>query len=61
VTPRELDVLRLLAERLMNQEIADRLGTKVRTIETHVQHLCDKLGVARRRDAVARGKELGLI
>jgi predicted ATPase/DNA-binding CsgD family transcriptional regulator len=61
LTPREADVLRLLADRLMNQEIADQLGTKVRTIETHVQHVCDKLGVTRRREAVQRARELGLL
>ena len=61
LTPRELDVLMLLAERQANREIATTLGMSVRTVETHVQHVCDKLGVGRRRDAVHRAHELGLL
>jgi predicted ATPase/DNA-binding CsgD family transcriptional regulator len=61
LTPREKDVLRLLGERLANREIAETLAMCVRTVETHVQHVCDKLGVRGRRAAVDRARQLGLI
>ncbi len=49
VTSREVDVLRLVAQRLSNREIAERLHLSHRTVERHVTTLFTKLGVANRR------------
>ena len=48
LSPREMDVARLVAEGLSNREIADRLVLSVRTVEGHVAHTLRKLGIARR-------------
>ena len=61
LTPRELEVLQLLAEGLTNQAVGDRLGLSARTVKTHVQNLLTKLDVPDRTGAVARGFRLGLI
>jgi DNA-binding NarL/FixJ family response regulator len=61
LTPRELEVLQLLAEGLTNQEIGQRLELSARTIKTHVQNLLSKLDVPDRTGAVARGFRLGII
>lgn len=61
LTPRELEVLQLLAEGLTNQEVGARLGLSARTIKTHVQNLLTKLDVPDRTGAVARAFRLGLI
>lgn len=61
LTRQELEVLRLLAIGLSNQTIAERLTITVGTVKTHVHNLYGKLGVAKRTQAVARGRELGLL
>jgi DNA-binding CsgD family transcriptional regulator len=61
ITPRELDVLRLLAKGLRYKEIATALGRTPKTAETHVRRLYDKLGAHTKFEAVLRGRELGLI
>lgn len=61
LTPRELEVLQLLAEGLTNQEVGGRLGLSARTVKTHVQNLLSKLDVPDRTGAVARAFRLGLI
>lgn len=57
--PRELEVLRLIATGLSNQEIADRLVLGQGTVKTHVNHLFQKLDVSSRTQAVARARALG--
>ena len=54
LTDRQLDVHALLAEGLTNAEIADRLVLSVRTVDSHVAAILDKLGVRTRREAAAR-------
>jgi DNA-binding NarL/FixJ family response regulator len=61
LTPRELEVLQLLAEGLTNERIGERIGLTSRTVKTHVQNLLVKLDVPDRTGAVARGFRLGLI
>jgi DNA-binding CsgD family transcriptional regulator len=61
VTPRELEILRLMAEGLSNREIAERLFVSENTVKTHSSRLFDKLQAKRRTQAVQRGKEAGLI
>jgi pimeloyl-ACP methyl ester carboxylesterase/DNA-binding CsgD family transcriptional regulator len=53
LTEAELDVVRLLAEGLTNQEIAARLYVSPRTVQTHVAHVFAKLGVSRRAEVAA--------
>ena len=60
-TPRELDVLRLLAEGLDTVALAKRLGIAPHTIEWHVSHLIDKLHVHSKLQAVIAAARLGLI
>lgn len=61
ITPRELEILGLIAAGLSNREIADRLFVSENTIKTHSSRLFDKLGARRRTQAVQLGKEARLI
>jgi ATP/maltotriose-dependent transcriptional regulator MalT len=61
ITPRELDILRLIAEGLSTREMAERLFVSENTVKTHCSRLFDKLGVNRRTKAVQVAKSLGLI
>jgi two-component system, NarL family, response regulator LiaR len=61
ITPREHEILGLIAEGLSNREIGERLCVSENTVKTHASRLFDKLGVNRRVQAVSRGRELGLI
>jgi NarL family two-component system response regulator LiaR len=61
ITARELEVLTLVAGGLSNREIATQLFVSENTVKTHCARTFDKLGAARRTQAVQRGKELGLL
>jgi DNA-binding CsgD family transcriptional regulator len=61
LTPRELEVLTLLAEGKSNKEIARSLGISVHTAKFHVGALIDKLDAVGRTDAVAQAARLGVI
>jgi two-component system, NarL family, response regulator LiaR len=61
ITARELEVLTLVARGFSNREIATQLFVSENTIKTHCARAFDKLGAARRTQAVQRGKELGLL
>lgn len=61
LTPRQLDVARLLDRGLTNQEIADQLHIEVSTVKIHVHNILDKLGVRHRGQAVARLHQAGLL
>jgi len=61
LTPRELEILGLIAEGLSTQEIAERLFVSPNTVKTHASRLFDKLGARRRTQAVQIGKASGLI
>lgn len=61
LTARQSEVLTLLAERLSNLEIADRLFLSPRTVENHVAAVMLKLGARTRNDAVAIAKEQGIL
>lgn len=61
LTPREIDVLELLAEGLPNKAIADRLGISDQTVKFHVASIAGKLGASNRTDAVRRGVRRGLV
>ncbi|MBV9894756.1 MAG: AAA family ATPase [Chloroflexi bacterium] len=60
LTPRELEVLGLLAQHHSNREIADQLVLSIRTVERHLANIYDKLGVSGRRTAVAYAREHGI-
>ena len=61
LTPREAEVLRLLAEGASNKNIARRLGISVHTAKFHVGQLIDKLDATGRTDAVAHAARLGVL
>jgi two-component system, NarL family, response regulator LiaR len=61
ITPREMEILTLIARGLSNREIATQLFVSENTVKTHCSRAFDKLGAARRTQAVQRGKELGLL
>jgi DNA-binding CsgD family transcriptional regulator len=61
LTNRQVDVLRLLADGLTNAELADRLFLSVKTVDHHVSAILTKLDVTRRRDAVRRARETGIL
>jgi two-component system, NarL family, response regulator YdfI len=61
LTPREIEVLRLLAEGVGNKEIASRLGISEHTVKFHVASIMGKLGAASRTEAVMLGIRHGII
>ncbi|HWA58285.1 MAG TPA: helix-turn-helix transcriptional regulator [Gemmatimonadales bacterium] len=61
LTPRELEILELIAEGLSNREIAGRLFVSENTVKTHSSRVFDKLGARRRTQAVQLGKAQRLI
>ncbi len=61
LTPRELEVLALMAEGLSNREIAERVFVSENTVKTHSSRVFDKLGARRRTQAVQRGRDLRII
>jgi DNA-binding NarL/FixJ family response regulator len=61
LTPREREVLDLLAQGLTNRQIADRLGISEHTAKFHVAAVSAKLGAASRTEAVTRGVRRGLV
>lgn len=61
VTPRELEILELIASGLSNREIAAKLFVSENTVKTHSSRLLDKLGAKRRTQAVQLAKQGGLI
>jgi two-component system, NarL family, response regulator LiaR len=61
ITDRELEILTLIARGFSNREIATQLFVSENTVKTHCSRTFDKLGAARRTQAVQRGKEVGLL
>ncbi len=61
ITPRELEILELIAAGLSNKEIAARVNVSENTVKTHSSRVFEKLGARRRTQAVQRGRELRLI
>jgi DNA-binding CsgD family transcriptional regulator len=61
ITAREMEILTLVARGFSNREIATQLFVSENTVKTHCARAFDKLGAARRTQAVQRGKELGLL
>jgi DNA-binding NarL/FixJ family response regulator len=61
LTPREVQVVELLAEGLPNKAIAARLGISDQTVKFHLASISGKLGAANRTDAVRRAVRRGLI
>jgi DNA-binding CsgD family transcriptional regulator len=61
ITTRELEILNLIAQGFSNREIATQLFVSENTVKSHCVRTFDKLGAARRTQAVQRGKELGLL
>jgi DNA-binding CsgD family transcriptional regulator len=61
ITPRELQVLQLIAEGLSTKEMADRLFVSENTVKTHTGRVLDKLGASRRTQAVQLAKHQRII
>ena len=61
LTPREVDVMCLVAKGLRTSEIAECLGMSAHTVNTHLKHAFRKLNVANRSEAVFEATRLGLI
>ncbi|HEX9766905.1 MAG TPA: LuxR C-terminal-related transcriptional regulator [Nitriliruptorales bacterium] len=61
LSPRQQEVLELMAEGMTNKEIGDQLGITERTVKAYAQELYDKLGARNRAGAVAEGAKLGLL
>ncbi len=61
ITPRELEILQLIAKGMSNREIAENLFVSESTVKTHSSRLFDKLSAKRRTQAVQIGKEFGLL
>ena len=61
LSPREVDVLRLIAQGQSNQQIAQRLFISVSTVKKHVRSIVSKLGVSDRGQAAIRAVDLGVL
>jgi LuxR family transcriptional regulator, maltose regulon positive regulatory protein len=61
LSQRELEVLRLIAQGLSNQEISQRLFLALNTVKGHNQKIYSKLQVQSRTEAIARARELDLL
>jgi LuxR family maltose regulon positive regulatory protein len=61
LTNRELDVLELLAQRFRNKEIAEKLFISPETVKKHLNNIYGKLNVSRRRQAVEKAQNLGIL
>ncbi len=61
LTPREQEVLSLLAEGRNPKEVASELSISPKTVATHIQHLVDKVGVHSRGELIARSYLLGIV
>lgn len=61
LSPREIEVLKLITQGLSNQEIGKRLFLALDTVKGHNRRIFEKLQVQRRTEAIARARELGLI
>jgi DNA-binding CsgD family transcriptional regulator len=61
ITPRELEILELIAQGHSNREIAEKLFVSENTVKTHSSRVFDKLGAKRRTQAVQLGKGFGLL
>ena len=61
LSDRELDTLKLIAEDLSNQEIADKLFVSLNTVKTHVKNILLKLDVEKRTQAISKANDMGII
>ena len=61
LTPREEEILALLAQGHTNQEIAEQLVISIKTVETHRAHILDKLGLRKRAELVRYARTHGLL
>ena len=61
LTPREKEVLRLMAEGLPSRSIAEEMGISYTTVRTHIRSLGNKLAVHSKLEAIVKARELGLI
>lgn len=61
LTPREKEVLRLMAEGTSSREIAGKLGISYTTVRTHIRSLGSKLGVHSKLEAIIKARELALV
>ncbi len=61
LTPREMEVLQLIAQGLGNREIAQQLAVNERTVKYHVSTILDKLEVTNRTEAVTTAAQRGLV
>ena len=61
LTPREKEVLRLMAEGTSSRDIASKLGISYTTVRTHIRSLGSKLGVHSKLEAIVKARELALV
>ncbi|MFC1892921.1 response regulator transcription factor, partial [Chloroflexota bacterium] len=61
LTEREMDFLKLMSRGLSNKEIADELFLSIRTVQGHLRHIFEKLGVSNRMEAVLYALKDGLV
>jgi LuxR family maltose regulon positive regulatory protein len=61
LTNRELDILELLAQRMSNKEISEKLYISVETVKSHLKNTYQKLNVSKRRQAIEKARKIGIL
>ncbi len=61
LTPREIEIMKLLARRFTNREIADELNLSIRTVERHINNVFNKTGLTNRRQTLDYAQRHGLL
>ena len=61
LTPREIEVLNLVGQGMLNKQIAKKLSLSIHTVKNHIHNICEKLGVGSRFEAFEKANKGGFL